>query len=185
MYFNIESFLLCNISNHIYLQFSTYFVVPLLSGLIPVFIASFFGFLAFRNVRRIVRRQLTIVRRRLDRQMTAMVAIRIIILFSLTLPYLSYRMYTFNYPNLPNKPMEYARGRLIYVILFFLFNLNFTISFYIYVILSSRFRRQVKSILLKKYWQLWKCCCCAIKNNRIGPENPESFNTNMDPNEND
>ncbi|CAF0746992.1 unnamed protein product [Adineta steineri] len=185
MYFNIQSFLLCNISNPTYLQFSTYFVVPLLSGLIPVFIASFFGFLAFRNVRRIVRRQLTIVRRRLDRQMTAMVAIRIIILFCLTMPYLSYRMYTFNYPNLPSKPMEYARGRLIYVILFFLFNLNYTISFYIYVILSSRFRRQVKSILLKKYWQLWKCCCCGIKNNRIDPENPESFNTNMDPNEND
>ena len=68
----------CVISNPIYLQYATFFLYPVLEGLLPIVIASFFSLLAFRNVRRIVRRQLPIVRRRLDRQMTAMVLIRVI-----------------------------------------------------------------------------------------------------------
>jgi hypothetical protein len=42
------------------------------------------------------------------------------------------------------------------------------------MISSSRFRRQVKIVLVKKVWQQWKSCCCFI-HNQIGPDNAESL----------
>ncbi|CAF4211990.1 unnamed protein product, partial [Adineta steineri] len=61
--------------------------VCVLSGLLPVLIASAFSILAYNNVRRIVRRQIPIVRRKLDQQLTAMILIRIIVFIVLTVPY--------------------------------------------------------------------------------------------------
>jgi hypothetical protein len=46
-------------------------------GLLPMAISSTFAVLAYLNVRRIIRRQVPIIRRRLDRQLTAMVLIRV------------------------------------------------------------------------------------------------------------
>ncbi len=51
------------------------------------------------------------------------------------------------------------------------------------MITSSRFRRQVKFVLVKKCWQRWKHWCC-FNNNQIGPANPESEGPDMEPEEN-
>jgi hypothetical protein len=47
------------------------------------------------------------------------------------------------------------------------------------MISSSRFRRQVKLVLVKKCWQRWKHWCCC-NNNQIGPVNTESEGPNME-----
>ncbi len=128
LFFNIEPSVGCVISNAIWLQYATYFYYPFLSGLLPIIIASFFSILAFRNVRRIVRRQMPIVRRRLDRQMTAMVLLRVVIFVCFTLPYTIYRVYVINFPISQTIPMEYAIGRLIQAIFLSFVGLNYTVK---------------------------------------------------------
>ena len=51
------------------------------------------------------------------------------------------------------------------------------------MISSSRFRRQVKYVLIKKCWQRWQCWCCS-NNNEIAPENVDSLGVNIELEEN-
>ncbi len=126
-FFDVQTSVGCVIVNQIFLKYATFFVYPLLLGLLPIVIASFFSLLAFQNVRRIVRRQLPIVRRRLDRQMTAMVLIRVVFFVCLTFPYITYRIYAINFPVSRSQSMEFATRQLLQAIFFSLFTLNFTV----------------------------------------------------------
>ncbi|CAF0799318.1 unnamed protein product [Adineta steineri] len=182
--YDIQPTLGCVISNYVAVQYSTYFFYPVLIGLLPITIATSFSILAYRNVRHIVRRQLPIVRRNLDKQITAMVLMRVIAFVCLLLPYITYRIYVINFPTSRSTPMAYAIGRLIQAIFTSLYIINYIISFYIFIIFSSRFRRQVKLVLVRKCWQRWKYWCCSI-NNRIEPENnTEPRNSQMESDEN-
>ncbi|CAF1157905.1 unnamed protein product [Adineta steineri] len=160
----------CVISDHTWVQYSTYFFYPVLVGLLPIVIASSSSILAYRNVRHIVRRQLAIVRRKLDKQITAMVLMRVIAFVCLVSSYNAYRIYATNFPPSRSMPMAYAIGRLLQTILLSINNINYMISSYIFIIFSSRFRRQVEIVLVKKCWQRCKYWCCSI-NNRIESEN--------------
>ncbi|CAF1126249.1 unnamed protein product [Adineta steineri] len=172
--YDIQPTLGCVPSIYAAVQYSTFFFYPILVGFLPIVIASSFSILAYHNVRHIVRRQLPIVRRKLDKQITAMVLMRVIIFVCLVLPYVTYRIYTVNFPTSRNMPMAYAISRLIQAIITSIYIINFSINFYIFIIFSPRFRRQVKLVLVKKCWQRWKYWCCSI-NNRIDPGN------NIDP----
>ncbi|CAF4034550.1 unnamed protein product [Adineta steineri] len=168
--YSIQPTLGCIISDHTWVQYSTYFFYPVLSGFLPIVIASLFSMLAYHNVRRIVRRQLPIIRRKLDKQITAMVLMRVIAFVCLVSPYNAYRIYATNFPTSRSVPMAYAIGRLLQASLLSINNINFVINFYIFILFSSRFRRQVKFVLVKRCWQRWKSCCCHV-NNQIEPEN--------------
>jgi hypothetical protein len=85
--------------------------------------------LAFQNVRRIVRRQLPIVRRRLDRQMTAMVLIHVIFFVCLAFPFIIYRIYAINVPVSRNQPIEFATRQLIQAIFTSFATLSYTVQF--------------------------------------------------------
>ncbi len=123
----------CVISNPVFLRYTTYFYYPVLGGLLPIIMASFFAFLAYRNVRRIVRRQIPIVRRRLDQQMTAMVLTRVILLVCLVSPYTIYRIFIINFPISQSDPMKYAIGRLVQAIFFTVLNLNYTVKMFYFI----------------------------------------------------
>ncbi|CAF4063216.1 unnamed protein product [Adineta steineri] len=168
--YDVQTTFGCIISNYVALRYSTFFFYPVLFGFLPIVIASTFSMLAYHNVRRIVRRQLPIVRRKLDKQITAMVLMRVIVFVCLVLPYATYRIYVTNFPASQSMPMAYAIGRLLQAIFVSISNINFGISFYIFIIFSPRFRRQVKFVLVKKCWQRWKYWCCYT-NNRIEPDN--------------
>ncbi|CAF1280167.1 unnamed protein product [Adineta steineri] len=180
LFFNIVPSGGCAISNQIYFQYTTYFTYPVLTGLLPIVISLLFSLLAYQNVRRIVRRQLPIVRRRLDRQITAMCFIRVIAYGCLATPYVSYRVYALNYPISRSEPLKFAIGQLVQVIFTSLASLNFAISFYLFIISSSHFRHQVKFVLVKKCWNRWKYLCC-FGNIQINPENIEPNNSNIEP----
>ncbi|CAF0986182.1 unnamed protein product [Adineta steineri] len=181
--YGIQPTLGCIISDHTWIQYSTYFFYPVLFGFLPVVTASSFSMLAYHNVRHIVRRQLPILRRKLDKQITAMVLMRVIAFVCLTLPNTAYRIYSINFPIPPSTPMAYAIGRLLQTILLSINNINYMINFYIFIIFSPRFRRQVKIVLVKKYWQRWKYWCCHT-NNRIEPFNIEPRNSQVESEEN-
>jgi hypothetical protein len=129
LFFNIQPSVGCAISNQIYLQYATFFIYPVLVGLLPIVIASFFSLLAFQNVRRIVRRQLPIIRRRLDRQMTAMVLTRVVFFVCLALPYTSYRIYAINFPVSRSQPMEFAIRQILSAIFGSVATLIYTVQF--------------------------------------------------------
>jgi hypothetical protein len=129
LFFNIQTSVGCVISNQIFLQYATFFVYPVLLSLLPIVIASLFSLLAFQNVRRIVRRQLPIVRRRFDRQMTAMVLTRVVFFVCLAFPYSSYRIYAINVPISRSQSMEFATRQLIQAIFASFVTLIYTVQF--------------------------------------------------------
>jgi hypothetical protein len=69
----------CNMNNIIMAQYRKYFMVLLMSGYIPDLITVVFGILAYRNVQQIDYRTVPLVRRELDKQLTTMVLIQVII----------------------------------------------------------------------------------------------------------
>ncbi|CAF4285811.1 unnamed protein product, partial [Adineta steineri] len=123
--YSIHPTLGCVLSNYVWVQYSTYFFYPVLFGFLPIIIASLFSMLAYHNVRHIVRRQLPIIRRKLDKQITAMVLMRVIAYVCLVVPYNAYRIYSINYPTSRSVPMAYAVGRLLQAILMSINNINF------------------------------------------------------------
>ena len=143
IFMNINSFSQCVLSNPGFNRYYLYFFYPIIIGILPVSIVSFFGFLAFRNVRRVVSRQISVVRRRLDRQLTAMILIRAITFILLVLPYVIYRMYWMKIDHLSKKSIRYAVNYLILVITISLFNLNFGVcivfNFHIHSFIHSFF----------------------------------------------
>ncbi|CAF0915056.1 unnamed protein product [Rotaria sordida] len=157
----------CRIFNSIMSRYLSYFYYPILSGILPIFIASLFSILAYRNVRRIVQLQMPLVRRRLNQQLTAMVLARIIVFVFLTLPYAIQRMYIY-LPNVEKtNHSRHTVDNLVERIISSFFNLNYAGSFYIFMASSWRFRRQTKNVLLKKFWRRWKRRPC--NDNQIYP----------------
>lgn len=83
-------------------KYTSFFIYPILCGILPIIVSSTFSLLAFRNVCRIIRRQIhPIIRRRLDQQLTAMVFIQVIFLIILILPFIIYRIYILNIISKP------------------------------------------------------------------------------------
>ncbi len=108
--------IMCFPTNRRFNEYYSYFYYPILSGAFPMLIASVFSLLAFRNVRRIVRRQTPIVRRRLDQQMTALVFARVIILVTLYLPYVICYIYAITSIYTVNNLVQFMIIQLILAI---------------------------------------------------------------------
>ena len=127
-FYNIQPSGGCTISNEKFVQYLSYFFYPVLFGLLPIILSSIMSMLAFRNVRRIIRRQVPIVRRRLDRQMTAMVLTRVVFFVIFALPFTIYRIYATKYPPTRTDPLQYAFRQLVQAILTSCFALNFAVN---------------------------------------------------------
>jgi len=98
----------CIINNIGLTNYYSFFYYPVLNGLLPIFISSLFSLLAYRNVRRIVRRQIPIDRRRLDQQLTAMIFVRVIFFVLLQLPYTIHRIIVINVASLQANTSVYV-----------------------------------------------------------------------------
>ncbi|CAF0719003.1 unnamed protein product [Adineta ricciae] len=143
----------CSVTNVVLQTYNAVFYYPVLSTALPLLTTITFSLLAYRNVRRVVRRQIPVVRRRLDRQMTVMVLARIVNLILLGLPYVIYNIYTLNLHETDQNQLEVVITGLIGLLAYSLLYLNFAVNFYLFLIVSTRFRRQVKHGMMKK--------CCA------------------------
>jgi len=77
---------ICQITNTIFIKYHTYGYFLTLTNLLPL-IAIVFGLMAYRNVRLLTRRKIPVVRRELDKQLTKMILIQILIYFCTFLPY--------------------------------------------------------------------------------------------------
>ncbi|CAF3188929.1 unnamed protein product [Rotaria sp. Silwood2] len=86
----------CIINNQALKNYYSFFHYLVLHGFLPILLSAFFSILAYRNVRRLVRRQIPIGRRRLDRQLTAMIFVRVLFFIILLLQYTIFRAYSLN-----------------------------------------------------------------------------------------
>ena len=96
IFYKIQAEVGCTILHpgfRLYISFGYLF---LLNGVVPLLTSSIFSILSYRNVRRIVRLQLPIVRRRLERQLTAMVLARVLFLFVVSIPFGVSLIYSLN-----------------------------------------------------------------------------------------
>jgi hypothetical protein len=128
----------CVMLNAGLLRYYSFFYYPVLHGLLPIFVASFSSLFAYRNVRHLVRRQTSVVRRRLDRQLTAMIFVRVIVFILMLLPYTIYRIYSLNATVSQADPYSSAINLLIYTLTSSLTNLSYAVRF-LFVFYSVKF----------------------------------------------
>lgn len=79
---------ICTSTNKIFTQYRTYVVGCVLYGCLPLCITFTFGVLAFRNVRELSYRAVPLMRRALDKQLTAMALMQALINCLATVPYI-------------------------------------------------------------------------------------------------
>lgn len=117
----------CGTYNSAYNYFFSFVHLCIIVGLLPIAISTLLSLLAFRNVRRIIRRQIPVVRRRLDRQLTAMILVRAALFITATLPLASVRTYQLNRPTDENDEYVVAVQQLIRTVVTTFYNLNYSV----------------------------------------------------------
>ena len=95
IYFDIKSSAGCAINSSAYSRFYSFVHFCILSGILPIAVSGLSATLAFFNVRHVIRRQVPLVRRRLDRQLTAMTLTKVVFLVILTTPFVIFRILYF------------------------------------------------------------------------------------------
>ena len=109
-------------------RYYSFFYYPILSMALPFLLTISFSLLAYNNVRRIVRRQVPIVRRRLDREMTALVLSRVLCIVICGLPYIGFTVYQLNVNSDGSNAPQWALLGLIGAVLYSLLYTNFCVS---------------------------------------------------------
>ena len=141
----------CTVVNSIFKKYLSFCYFLVLANGIPVMLTITFSLLAYRNVRRIVRRQVPILRRRLDRQLTAMVLTRVVSGISLGLPFIFITLYQLNLTtdedNLVKLAIVYLLSYLSYFFLYASYSVRHIFPLTIIYIFSYFFR----SIFISSY----------------------------------
>jgi hypothetical protein len=119
----------CVLSSPILIHYYSYVFYPIISGFLPILISGSFSILAYRNVRRIIRRQLPIFRRRLDQQLTKFVLTRVIFVILLVTPFVLYRAYIINTNISAKDSLGLAIENLLLAIIGSILNLIFAVKF--------------------------------------------------------
>ena len=124
IFFDLQSSTGCTIYNVQFSRYYSFFHYITLNGIIPIWISSMFSLLAYWNVRRIVQLRLAIVRRRLDKQLTAMILVKVAFLIVTILPSIIFRIYILNVNVNSTDYLRLAIHQLISNIAFALFYVN-------------------------------------------------------------
>jgi len=128
VFYDIQKSMGCSVYNPIMKKYYSYFYYPILSTALPLVITVSMSLLAYYNVRRIVRRQINVIRRRLDHQLTAMVLARVICLIVLGLPFICTVLYQLNHDNSQDNNIQSAMSNLIGIIFYSLLYTNFSVN---------------------------------------------------------
>ena len=136
VFFDLQPSQGCIVKNWIWSMYYRFFYYPVLIGFLPMLISTIFGSIAFYHVRHLIRRGVSTVRRRLDRQFTAMIFVRVFSFVILTLPYVVERIVTLNINYYQMTPSATAIARLISMIITLLFSANYAVRQLVVVLLK-------------------------------------------------
>ena len=113
IFFELRSSSGCTIYNVDFARFYSFFHFIVLTGLIPLFTASLFSLLAYLNVRRIIQLRMQVIRRKLEKQLTAMVLAKVAVFVVIVCPWILFRIYLLNVTVSPNDSLRLAIHQLI------------------------------------------------------------------------
>ncbi|UJR14412.1 hypothetical protein I4U23_001409 [Adineta vaga] len=133
--------IMCIITNQTVTLYRNYYVIFLLISYIPCTITIIFGILAYHNIRRIAYRTVPFVRRELDKQLTIMVFAQVIANLVTNLPNVTAIAVTYATANVKDT-LFLERIQFTSTVTNVMFYIYFASSFYIYICVSKRFRRQ-------------------------------------------
>lgn len=145
IFVEIRSTMGCTIYHPIITRYYSFFYYPILNTTLPVLVTVSCSLLAFRNVRRIVRRQVPIFRRRLDRQMTAMILARVVCLILLGSAYRIYSLFQLNVDLDGRDQVGVAIKTLFAAICYSLMYASFSVNLHYPLISSSSIERMSSS----------------------------------------
>jgi hypothetical protein len=117
----------CVSTNAIYTKYRTYVSILILGGFLPVTIASIFGIMAYHNVQQLAYRTVPLVRRELDKQLTVMVLIQVVVnAFALT-PYTIVNVLALN-TSITSDPVSAAKLQISSNVTFIMYYIYFAVS---------------------------------------------------------
>jgi len=126
----------CSITNSTFQRYTSYGFLLFLSSILPLLVTIVFGLLAYRNVRQIVHRNLPIIRRELDKQLTIMVLVHLSFDLFTLLPYTIVSIMILN-QSLLNNAVTQAYLQFARIITIYLYYLYFVVSLIFNVFFSS------------------------------------------------
>ena len=118
----------CTITNKSFRLYFSFVYLVILNGFLPLIVSAVFSALSYRNVRRIIRRQIPIVRRKFDQQLTAMVLARVLFLFVVSIPYGIQLLYNMNTSDRINTLVGSAIEKLIIEVTSTIFYFNYAVG---------------------------------------------------------
>lgn len=136
---DIQSSLGCTVYNSLLKKYLSFFYYPILGNAFPLIATVIFSLFAYHNVRSVVRRQIPLIRRRLDKELTSLVLARIISLVICGIPYVCNTIYGFNRNTNGNNSIESAIYSLVTAIVDCLLFTNFSVNYIIEVFISIIF----------------------------------------------
>ena len=117
----------CTPSNNNMSQYRNYFVSLVLLGYLPDFITVLFGILAYYNVNQIAYRTVPFVRRELDKQLTVMVLVQVVINLLTNIPCVTMNAVVYGISYMKD-PVILDRVQFIYTVTVVIFYLYFAVS---------------------------------------------------------
>ncbi|CAF1049066.1 unnamed protein product [Adineta steineri] len=151
----------CYFTNDVFGEIAIYFLAPIFSVLLPLFVLITFSILTYRNIHHhLIRNHLSMW----EQQMTRMIIIQTLLSIFCTLPQFIFVIYSI--VTLNKRAMrsfyQISIELLINQCTIFIMGIHFISSFYIFFLFSSRLRLTIKKYM-KNLWNL--------KNNQIIPVN--------------
>ena len=146
--------------NKIYLQYASYFLIPIMFSFVPLITLSIFGYKTYRNLRQIhptqpdggttnasnqqVRRQ-----KRLDNQLSRMLIPQILLFLFQTTTFFAINIYITVTNGYQKSDARLAIENLFQAMIFVFYEAYTCSSFYIYYTQSKTFRTNVKKLLFR------------------------------------
>ena len=127
IFYEIQSPIGCSSFNQGFRRYFSLGYLVILRGLLPLITSVVFSALSYQNVRRIVRRQIPIVRRKLDQQLTAMVLTRVVFLFIVSIPYGLQFIYNWNTSDRTDNLVRIAVEQLVIDVTSTIFFFNYAV----------------------------------------------------------
>lgn len=124
IFFEIQSKSGCTIYNVAFARYYSFVHYIVLNGFLPILVSGMFSLFAYLNVRRIVQLRVALIRRKLDKQMTAMILAKVTFLVITILPSVVFRIYILNVGSNQSDPVRVAIDQLISSFAYSLFYIN-------------------------------------------------------------
>ena len=116
----------CVINNGGFQKYLKMFHLPVLTSSLPVTIITIFGILAYRNIQHIAYRTVPLVRRELDKQLTVMVLVHVLLDVVAVTPTMINNIYS-SIVNTPTDPITVAQLSLITNIVTLIYYVHFVV----------------------------------------------------------